>query len=539
MPEYRILNVRQYESGAALVTAILVTFLLGTACIAMLSAVGASSRNTTDVLSETKAYYAAESGIQAAINVFRNNSVNYNQAAAHPSLQYDAGNFPAGVTYTNGRVVVDGESSYGINITDPDNSAGAIGYHTQGTFKLTGTTHALDPYTSTLAVISGSTTFTFSFVSHTQTTVTPGMLNGEPFGSIQVVKTGTATALPAAVNFRIDYVMTDPREGTRTIRGTIGTNGAVTFVANTFTLMGSTITLCNSSAGCAPPSGYTLSLAGSTSSQAVYGKMTALEPYRLKLVSTGYGPSGSKKVLEAIVQRNFLNDLGSSSAISLLGPNAFFATGNSTNMDINGGNLPSVTVTDSQGLQTVLDNRRVDHMLPPPEIAGNDIPDWQQSPSTLDALVRQLRQSAQNSGRYFSGTAPSGWGNFSAGTGITFCEGDCTMSGSSMGGGILVVTGTFRTSGSPRFNGLVLAVGRYVDANNPGGIVRNGGGQENFTGNIVVAPYDPNNLSAGFEQPRYDQRGGPGDTILSDVIVDSAFDGTSAITDFVLGVAEK
>ena len=113
------------------------------------------------------------------------------------------------------------------------------------------------------------------------------------------------------------------------------------------------------------------------------------------------------------------------------------------------------------------------------------------------------------------------------------------MSGNSTGGGILVVTGTFRTSGSPRFNGLVLAVGRYVDANNPGGIIRSGGGQENFTGNIVVAPYNPNNLSAGFEQPRYDQRGGPGDTILSDVIVDHAFDGTSAITDFVLGVAEK
>jgi hypothetical protein len=43
--------------------------VLGIACVAMLSAVGANSRNSTDVLSETKAYYAAESGLQATINV--------------------------------------------------------------------------------------------------------------------------------------------------------------------------------------------------------------------------------------------------------------------------------------------------------------------------------------------------------------------------------------------------------------------------------------------------------------------------------------
>src|SRR5262249_55345005 len=121
----------------------------------------------------------------------------------------------------------------------------------------------------------------------------------------------------------------------------------------------------------------------------------------------------------------------------------------------------------------------------------------------------------------------------------TFCDGSCNMGGNSQGGGILVITGTFTTSGNPKFNGLVLAVGRYVNAANPGGVVRSGGGNETFTGNIVIAPYDPNNLAAGFEQPRYDQSGGPGDTINSNVAVEQAFDGTSAISDFILGVAEK
>jgi hypothetical protein len=113
------------------------------------------------------------------------------------------------------------------------------------------------------------------------------------------------------------------------------------------------------------------------------------------------------------------------------------------------------------------------------------------------------------------------------------------MGGNTSGGGILVVTGTFTTSGNPSFKGLVLAVGRYVNASNPGGVVRSGGGNEIFIGNIVIAPYDPTNLAAGFEQPRYDQSGGPGDTINSDVALDQAFDGTAAISNFILGIAEK
>jgi hypothetical protein len=150
----------------------------------------------------------------------------------------------------------------------------------------------------------------------------------------------------------------------------------------------------------------------------------------------------------------------------------------------------------------------------------------------LDDFVKRLRQAAGNSGRIFSGTNPTTFGDFTSGTGITFCEGDCTMGGNAEGGGILVVTGTFYTSGNPKFNGLVLVTG-------PGGVVRSGGGNELFTGNIVIAPYDPNNLAAGFGEPVYNQDGGPGDTVNSSPKIDTAFDGTAAITDFVLGIVEK
>src|SRR5688572_5657607 len=74
------------ERGAALEIVIMVSLLLITASVAMLTAVGANSRNTTDVLSETKAYYAAESGLQATVNAFRNSNASYDAGVSDPDL---------------------------------------------------------------------------------------------------------------------------------------------------------------------------------------------------------------------------------------------------------------------------------------------------------------------------------------------------------------------------------------------------------------------------------------------------------------------
>ena len=80
-------KINNNESGAALVTVLMISVLLGIACIALLSSVGANSKNSTDVLSETKAYYVAESGLQATINVLRNNSAaTYSAAIADSDL---------------------------------------------------------------------------------------------------------------------------------------------------------------------------------------------------------------------------------------------------------------------------------------------------------------------------------------------------------------------------------------------------------------------------------------------------------------------
>ena len=97
------------QSGAALMMVVLATLLLGTACIAMLTAVGASTRNNTDALSESKAYYAAESGLQGTINILRNT----------PNLTY-LGALSSQTAGTLGVTnVAVGDSSYSVVIRAP------------------------------------------------------------------------------------------------------------------------------------------------------------------------------------------------------------------------------------------------------------------------------------------------------------------------------------------------------------------------------------------------------------------------------------
>src|SRR5262245_25818424 len=61
------------EKGAALVMALLVTFLLLVASAGVLLETTTNTNNVTDSVSEQQAYQAAESGIQAAVDVLRDN----------------------------------------------------------------------------------------------------------------------------------------------------------------------------------------------------------------------------------------------------------------------------------------------------------------------------------------------------------------------------------------------------------------------------------------------------------------------------------
>jgi hypothetical protein len=155
----------------------------------------------------------------------------------------------------------------------------------------------------------------------------------------------------------------------------------------------------------------------------------------------------------------------------------------------------------------------------------------------LDAAVRSLYAVANASGRYFpDGTQPTTFGDNATAQGITFCDGNCELSGN--GGGIMVVTGTLTLKGNFNFNGMIVVTGA-------GGVTRSGGGTGTIQGNMVLAPYlySPiwDNISpdenAQFLAPRYDLSGGGNSTIVYNS--SSVTGGLIAVSNFVLGVAEK
>jgi hypothetical protein len=63
---------RDNERGAALITTLLISMLLLTAGVVLVLTTAMGSTNTVDATSEMQAYYGAEAGVQATLNVLRN-----------------------------------------------------------------------------------------------------------------------------------------------------------------------------------------------------------------------------------------------------------------------------------------------------------------------------------------------------------------------------------------------------------------------------------------------------------------------------------
>jgi hypothetical protein len=566
-------KINKQERGAVLIMVLVISLILSIACISMLTAVGAGSRNSTDVLSETKAYYAAESGLQATINVLRGNTditplntsdnINYVKASTPVTSNYSGDssttarlsawlpyNYPT--SGTPDRVVIgqapnvytpNSGAAYSISISDPDNTKNSTTFSTVGT-----------PVSFPSADAANKVTISFTDVTnHTISFLNSGASN-PLFSTLQITTSGSGPAAPWTANILINYTITSPRQGTRTIRGTISKAAPSNSVPNPSTiikfdnsaLMGSEVNFCQTATNPCTSFSRELSLtAGVTTSVPIYMHTFPLQPYRLKVTSTGYGPNGAKKQLEAIIQKNFFNDESSPTSFMMQGSSQgmIFSPGNSSGFSIsgvdgtNGVTIPSVGVINQAGLTTVLNGipNNNPNINPAPAIV-TDIPAWMATPQNLDALISKLRTTAQNSGRYFLNPTQNlnNVGDFDTGKGITFCEGDCTAGAD--GGGILVVTGQLRNIGGWRFKGLIIVTGAE-------GWLRNGGGSGVVIGNVVIAPYTSANLVSNiFTLPPKYQVTGSG---TSDIIYDQnlffnlTLNGTDAVTDFMLGVAEK
>ncbi len=628
---------RENERGAALVMVLLISMLLLVAGSALLYAASMNTANVTDSVAEQQAYYAAESGIQSALNVLRNdndddnninptplidttkseddsaNEIDYRKAA-NPSLSInpntDSETYPRLSRWLNysspgapTRVPVGTGTgqAFSLRISDPDNTCQKITYSIVG-YKINGVAAELH-YPN-----SGSTNkfiISYNKPSPAETThfnVCTGAAAAN-FGNftITVPSTSAGATIPnnsvpqkAGFTFEIIYKMTHPYEATRQIRGRIvpihpatgvigAGNGTITstsvndvkikFESQVFELMGSQLTISNLTNITTSNSvtNYIMTPKAPNVDGGVTpitGTVTSAEPKRLLLVSTGFGPRGARKQLEAIVQKDLLNGLYAPATLTLIGSatGAVYDPGNSSASTMSGDdvvsnyNLPPVGVSDPALIPEVLE----EHDDNKPSLSGGmpadvstEMPSWLQSTTALHTTLADFERTAITSspGRCFRTTPVTisypatpgcinttvydvgnyGVGNNATGSGITFVHGDAAYSPNIMGGGILIVTGKLEFKGDFDFKGLIIVTGAE-------GMVRSGGGGSsgtagNLQGNIVVAPYNRANLGGGFLPPKYHTSGGGSSTVRYNS--SSVNNGLLAVSNFILGIAEK
>ncbi|MFV0389804.1 MAG: hypothetical protein ACK5NT_13750 [Pyrinomonadaceae bacterium] len=562
------------EEGAAIVIVLMVSLLLLVASAGLILEVSKNSANITDATAEQQAYNAAESGIQSALNVLRGNSapsplIDSSKSSDAPENRIDfrkavnsaTSNFAADIaspprlsrwiqynytpsgSATPTRVSIGSEAynpatgvAYSLEIEDPDHTGMVLSYNTSASIDGTATSKTFGSGENTV-------TLTYNLTTKSDLNVSSGSANTD-FGSLKVKVEGSGAAIPSeGVRFELAVNLTEPYKATKIMRGTI-LGGAITNLSTgtvkidwdsqEFMVMGSKMMLALKSLTLNPP----VTNSGVTS---INGTMTPVEPIRLLVRSTGYGPRGSVKILEAMVRKNFFDGMTAPATLTLVGPPTgfAFASGRSQNVTysgndvVTGAQIPSIGVSNNTNLQAV-DNdlattgRKTDVYGAPANVS-TELPKWLQSAENLDDLLQALKSVAVSSGTYYpSGSSVPSVGNNANATGLTYVDGNLNLSGS--GGGILVVRGNLILKGGFDFNGLIIVTGSN-------GLARSGGGNGTLQGNIVIASYDPNNLQAGFTGARYDISGGG----TSEVVYNSSSlaNGLTAVSNFVLGVADK
>lgn len=570
---------RPNERGSALVMVLLISSLLMVASIGILLEASLNTANVTDAISEQQAFQSAESGIQTAINALRQNAVpnpliNTSSAshldnrisfrkAVTPSISNIPGDTstearlsrwmnynytPSGVTNPDRIVLSNGTGSsynpqtgyaYSVTVTDPDDTGNRLDFSTTGTINGQST-----PFSQ------NGVAFTYSPKSLTTLNVSNGATPATDLGSFGVftISGGTITA---DIPFTIVIDMTEPFYAQRVIRGFI-TKGTITSTSmgtvklrldsDTYELMGSEISLTGTTSVTIDGKDYEEIPLIRNSSKTISAAMTQAEPLRLMLRSVGYGPRGSQKVLEVFIRKNLFDGLTAPSTLTLVGGSSGFTfnAGQSQNVtysgvDVTNSNIviPPIGATNNDNLATVIANlegssSKADVYGTPANVNG-EMPAWLKSPQALERTIAALEEKAKASGRYYTnGQTPDGFGNVSTATGVTFVNGNVSLNQD--GGGILVCTGKLTLHGNFSFEGLIIVIGT-------GGVDRTGGGNGALRGNVVIAPYNRNNVGSDFLTPIYDMSGGGNSEMRYNS--SSVGNGQEALSNFVLGVAEK
>lgn len=216
-----------------------------------------------------------------------------------------------------------------------------------------------------------------------------------------------------------------------------------------------------------------------------------LEPGRLLIQATGYGPNSARKQMSMIVSRSAF-DPAVPAMMTLVGapngsPAMSFDSGNSANHVYSGVDLSGIAASlPAFGTTNAIDNTKAtteaaSNTTSSPAAAIVTLPSYLQSPAATRTFLDQMQAAAIQGAANGTATYLPNGGSGNP-TGFTFVKGDYTM-GSGSGSGILIVTGELTTNGGTDFNGLVFVLGSgYVN--------RNGGGGGAFYGATFVANVD-------------------------------------------------
>lgn len=319
-------NRRNTQRGAALITMLLVSLLILAGALTLLLATTTSATNAISSTDEIQAYYAAEAGLQDALNVLRGNvaphpndgsKMNFknainvgtsnNPSSGVPQLSrwlvynYPSTGTPDRVTLSPNYSPVDGIAYAVTGISDPDNSREVI-YSTAGGFN----SNSISTGTSNLSLGGGVS------VSYTPQASTNITTNGNPtLGSFAFSGVKSNTSISFATDplaFTLQVTETGPLPvGTSapisvSIKATF--SGSITSTASIVSLnfpeqsieiagVGTLFTM--------PSQNLQIPVNGTvTTLQTV---VNSPEPGRLVVKVVGYGPHGASKSMQMMVSR--------------------------------------------------------------------------------------------------------------------------------------------------------------------------------------------------------------------------------------------
>ena len=551
-PQIKTNQNRTGERGAALVMMLLASVLILGAGGALIMTTMMSANNSMNSTAEMQAYYVAESGMQSALNVLRGNSAPLVNAGDRMSfrtaiipaisnggnpgvlrlagwLPYNTPSDPNSLVPVTVGTITGG---YRVTVENLDPNSHIVEFQTSATIdgSVAGT-----PSQKTFGTVGGVDEVTIRYSGQGATNLTPDPNNfpltlDSALGSFIIERPLTSTQDDVVIpktGFEITITQSLPWAATTYLEGTFegdvdsaGTTVKVTFDKASVKADGTTYAL-----NLGGTQVLNLAYASSPGTTSIPARVTSPDPKRLLIKSYGFGPQGSEKRLELMVNKaNF--EFESPAGVMLRGADdcspLSLDTGSSGSKWYSGKDYsnvepqrPAFAVTPCDETDAKAGIIKPDTVVDPEiGLLGDDdtTPGTVETPSFLDtadrarAYLNSLQAKAQSTGRYFESTAasPVTINNSLNSPMFTFCDGDCTLLS---GSGFLVVTGTLEMRGNTDFKGVILVLGE-------GMLLRDGGGNGEILGGITIAAF--NRTAGNFTAPTFHTNGGGNSNVQYD-----------------------